>query len=54
MDEIRQIYHDIRNNKILTKRQISLIKNMSDEEKINIITLLNTSIEILTDFINDL
>ena len=50
-DLFRKYIHDIRNMKILDKEMINNIRNMSNEEKIEIIIALNDNIEYIKAFI---
>jgi hypothetical protein len=45
----KNILHEIRNMKILTQVQINEIKNITDNEKMEIIILYNSIVEILKE-----
>ena len=44
-DLFRKCIHDVRNMKLLDKKMISNIRNMSDEKKMEIIIALNDVVE---------
>ena len=48
---LRKYLHDIRNIKLLDKEMINNIRNMSNEEKMDIIITLNNVVEKLKSFI---
>jgi len=48
---LRKYLHDIRNIKLLDKEMINNIRNMSNEEKMDIIITLNNVVENLKSFI---
>ncbi len=50
---LNSIHHDIRNMRALSNEQLSIIDKLSDIEKMNIINLLNQSIQAFNHLLLD-
>lgn len=48
---LNNIYHDIRNMRTLSQEQMNIIQDLSHNEKMEIINLLNTSMQYLSDLL---